>query len=134
MPEYLKIGSAFQRTHEVFGGDYVGPVIVSKDAFFLVVEKTPAQTSIEMLSHVVGSVTLGAGAVVAGVVGHVVGEIVSEVLPAKRHAFQWEYAQIPEEITGHSDWPLTSEPKGPVIVIPRDAVDQIWYSDLGSLY
>jgi len=116
MPKYKVIARSFRFGRNVHEGDYYGPVIASRDAFFLVIDQTPAEAY------------LGA---VGGLVGALIAMAVSGGVNKQHDVLQFDYRELPRRITEHPDWPIRRK-KGPVVVVPRQAVDRIRYAYFGT--
>jgi hypothetical protein len=113
MPKYLKISSAFHLGEGVARA-FFGPVVASAEAVYLVVE---------------GSALRG-GVVSGGPLGAwVAGWIERRTFPLKPvpHVVEMDYAELPADVTGHPDWPVSPR-HVPVIVVWRQAVKSVGYS------
>jgi hypothetical protein len=108
MATYLKIGKAFHLGEVVTRGCF-GAAVASRAGFYLVVS-----------GGGFGATPLGALA--AEVIEHFLTPI--EFAPGVAVT---DLAELPEDVTGHPDWPARAE-QGSVIVVPRKAIRAIRYS------
>jgi hypothetical protein len=118
MDRFRKIsGTGFQIGKGGLGA-YFGTSVASPDAFFLV---------------------LGANAIQLGMVqrGGILGYWLANYLERRsgldtrlqgsKGIILADLADLPVDIIGDPDWPVHQE-EGPVLVVPREAIDAIWYS------
>src|SRR5437899_10284099 len=118
MPKYMKISSSGIRIGKKASGLYSAVSIASADAFFLVIGKNAFRMGMET-----GGGALGA---LLGIALDRLGKK-KPLVEAGTRVVETALEDLPEEITGHPDWPVEIE-QGPVILIPREAVVSVRYS------
>lgn len=98
----------------------MGPVIVGREAFFLVR-------------------VAGAGVATAGAMGGLVGGLIASAFDGGQTGIaesdqivSMDIKELPHEILEHPDWPAKRH-KGSVTIIPKDAVDRLTYPWWGGL-
>lgn len=115
MPEYLTVGKAF-RLGTIAHRNYSGLAVASREAFFLVVGVNAFRAGLGL-----------AGGLLADLAGKLTGWSKGRYLPESSGVVETDLAELPVDVTGHPDWPVRQE-AGPVLVIPRPAVQSVAYS------
>ena len=107
-PHYTKIGSSFivgfKEAH--------GPIIASRDGFYLTIERSGAD-------------------IIFGSMFGIVGKAISSSL-STTHPLETDLADLPDEITTHPDWPIKKN-RGRVVFIPREAIQRLAWPWWGGL-
>jgi hypothetical protein len=114
MPGYMTIGTNFRVEYKNKVQDFLGPVVASKDAYYLVVE----------MNH--GKAALASA--LGGALGLFVMNLLESDKPHEPRLLETDLSQLPAKITKHPDWPVKYSKKGRVFVIPRNAIERIDYS------
>ena len=116
MPDFVLLGRSFRAKGGLFANDYHARVIASKDAFYLVVYLSPAES---------GAMLAGGMGLIGGLMAAAGAALSDDRI--KRGVVK--LSELPAEVTNHPDWPLRGVRKDyPVAVIPRAEVKQIRYS------
>ncbi|MFM8470644.1 MAG: hypothetical protein ACKODH_11875 [Limisphaerales bacterium] len=95
-----------------------GLVVASAEAFFLVVGPTATQMGMALSGGALGGVL--AAYLAKNSAGKPLSDEVSGVI-------ETDLAELPAAVTTHADWPVRQQ-SGPVIVIPREAIQCARYS------
>ena len=114
---YKIIARKFNFGKGTFKKEAFGPIVVSKEAFFLVIEAGSAQWAADALG---------------GLVGRVIYKAVSSNTKTKLDAMECCLSELPTDVTGDPQWPI-KKAEGRVIVIPRHAIKSLnypWWSTL----
>lgn len=117
MPMYLKIGSAFHLGKGLFKG-FMGSVIASQDAFYLIANRSAAQTAWS-----------ASGGALGGMIGGMIQGRAKQkpLLKPSKHIRELDITELPEEIVSHPDWTVKSK-SGRVIIVTRKAIRSVHYS------
>jgi hypothetical protein len=111
MPEYRVVGNSFHLGRGGLKDKFQGPVVASRDAIYFVIDETPSESAIASFGGSIGAL------IVLGM---------ARRRKRQHDARQFDYAEVPQQITAHPDWPLKRE-EGPVIVVPRELVERTRY-------
>jgi hypothetical protein len=114
--EYKIVGKTFRFGRKLSSSDYAGPIVASRQAFFLIIDLTPKQ-----------ALSLQFG----GVVGLLAAKALDALSTPQHEILECDYSELPDAVTSHPDWPVRRK-KGRVVVIPRDAIDHIEYAYWGT--
>ncbi|MBI1246810.1 hypothetical protein GC197_03070 [bacterium] len=115
MPKYKRIANKFM-LGSIFK-EYHGPVIASREAFYLVVNVSAAAAM---------------GGVVGGLVGVAIAGVLSGGKKEQTDVLDIDLAELHPDILRDPDWPIRQQ-TGRVILIPRGAIKKIKYPWWGSL-
>jgi hypothetical protein len=111
-PKYVELGRSFQAKGGVLANDYTGRIIASADTFYLVIYMTPQELT--------GAYSGG------GLIGGLLAAAATHGESIKRQVVK--HSELPKEITGHPDWPISGSKDYTVVVIPKSQVKRIRYS------
>jgi hypothetical protein len=118
MPKYMTISSSGIRIGKKVSGLYSAVSVASDEALFLVVGSNAARAGME-----IGGGALG---VLLGLALDRLGRK-KPLVEAGSDVVETTLEDLPEEVTGHPDWPLRVR-RGPVLIIPREAALSVRYS------
>jgi hypothetical protein len=113
MPEFMIIGSTYYLGRGATSFAYKGPIVASRDAFYLVVDRSPEKD----IGLALGGVT---GALIAGSRPATTGS-----------GYETDLADLPPSLTRHPEWPVKRS-TGRVVVLTREWVESIEYDPWGT--
>ena len=128
-PRYIQIGKRFSVASESGEYEFLGPVIASPEAFYLIAEKSVNELSVETIGVVVGGAL---GGVVGGVIGGVGGKLLSsawQTIESNRGPnlpFVCQASELHNAVRLDPDWPV--KPRGNVFVVPRPAIERLTHT------
>jgi hypothetical protein len=111
MPKFKVIGNTFQIGPGLNMGDFRGPVVASRDAFYLCVLTRPGE-------HLAGHF--------GGLVGILLYKGIGALFKRRPHELEFKIETLPPEITDDPEWPVKKH-VGTVIVVPREIINRIQY-------
>jgi hypothetical protein len=118
MPKYMMISRSGIRIGTRASGLYTAVTVASDEALFLVIGQNAARMGMEF-----GGGALGA---LLGLALDRLGKR-KPLVEAGSSVVETSLEDLPEDVTGHPDWPLRVA-QGPVLVIPREAALGVRYS------